>query len=69
MAIMSQRYLKTQYDMSISMLNYQCIICKKGSSHNGNNNICVVNLIEAENLISWYKACFLGVVANVFHEF
>ena len=52
MAIMSQRYLKTQYDMSISMLNYQCIICKKGSSHNGNNNICVVNLIEAENLIS-----------------
>jgi hypothetical protein len=57
--------------MSIWVLNYQCIICKKGSSHNGtgNNNICVVNLVEAENLISWYKVCFLGVVAKVFHEF
>ena len=52
MEIMSQRYLKTQYDMSISVLNYRCIICKKGSSHNGNSNICVVNLVEAENLIS-----------------
>jgi hypothetical protein len=52
MEIMSQRYLKTQYNMSISVLNYQCIICKNASSHNGNNNICVVNLVEAENLIS-----------------
>jgi hypothetical protein len=50
MEIMSQRYLKTQYDMSISVLNYQRIICKKGSSHNGNN--CVVNQVEADNLIS-----------------
>ena len=49
---LSQRYLKTQYDMSISVLKDRCIICKKGSSHNGNNNICVVNLVEAENLIS-----------------
>ena len=51
MEIMSQRYLKTQCDMSILVLNYRCIICKKGSSHNG-NNICVVNLVEADNLIS-----------------
>ena len=48
MEIMSQRYLKTQCDMSILVLNYQCIICKKGSSHNSNNNICVVNLVEAD---------------------
>jgi hypothetical protein len=57
--------------MSISALNYRCTICKKCtySSYNGNNNICVVNLAEAENLISGYKVCFIGVVAKVFYEF
>ena len=65
MEIMSQRYLKTQYDMSISVLNYRCVICKKGSSHNSNNNICVVNLVEfkADNLISCpdTRHVFLGL--------
>ena len=37
------------FHMSVSVLNYQCIICRKGSGRNGNNNICVVNLVEAEN--------------------
>ena len=48
----SQRYLKTQYDMSVSVLKYRYIICRKGSSRNGNNDVCVVNLVEAEDLIS-----------------
>ena len=66
MEIMSQRYLKTQCDcdMSILVLNYQCIICKKGSSHNSNNNICVVNLVEADlefNLLILVRHFFLGL--------